>query len=344
LCGTRVGPDNSLTFKSGNPVADRFASWFIARDRWDGLEKPIPKFQHRVLTFLSPLQEGPESFMKRLVLIVVAAGVAGCSDYEFVTQNDGAKPFEDTAFIPQDTGVALPVAVCSVAPNPVNPPWEVATWSGEGSYDPNGLAITHYDWKLISVPAGSAATFTTLPGGGMFVENFMPDLAGDYVGQLIVTNADGVQSEACETILESIPAENLWVEMYWTHDGDDMDLHLLRPGAQTESNGDCYYSNCTGGNGLEWGASGGQDNPKLDLDDIYGTGPENINISSPSESSYKVVVHDYPGSTYQQANEVTVNIYLNGSLVWTDTRAISGENSYTNFAEIDWDSGTVSSL
>ena len=71
---------------------------------------------------------------------------------------------------PQDTGEPndesppdqAPVAVCSVAPNPVTPPRDSATWDGSGSYDNNGGIITNYSWSLVSKPSGSAST--TPPG------------------------------------------------------------------------------------------------------------------------------------------------------------------------------------
>jgi hypothetical protein len=234
-----------------------------------------------------------------------------------------------------------PVAICDVNPASVTPPFESATWYGSDSYDPNGQAIS-YQWELISYPEGTAAT---LSSNQPDVSGFTPDQAGDYIGQLTVRNEDGL-TDTCEATLQAIPVQNLWIEMFWEYSGDDMDLHLIAPNMNWQNykttDQDCYYGNCVW-SGLDWGTFGqSYDDPRLDLDDIPGTGPENINVDEPeSTGPYTVVVHDYPGSVYMGANNVTVNIYLGGSLVWTDTRTISGEDDYIPFTMVDWAAGVV---
>jgi hypothetical protein len=240
-----------------------------------------------------------------------------------------------------------PTAVCEVSPDSIVPIVGSADWIGSESYDPFGLPLT-YNWTLEEFPEGAT---TVMPSGSPTASDrndFSPDVAGEYIGQLVVTNSLGIASEPCQATLNAIPDENLWVEMFWEHSGDDMDLHLLAPGGSIGTETDCYYGNCTDsdwGGGLDWGIPGSSlDDPVLDLDDISETGPENINIEEPESGIFTVVVHDYPGSVYDAGNPVTVNIYLDGSLEWTDTRVISVEDSYTEFALIDTATGEVTSL
>ena len=206
--------------------------------------------------------------------------------------------------------------------------------------DPAGLPLT-YVWTGTSRPLGSAAL---LPGGLPTAPNrygFSPDVVGFYDFQLVVTNSAGVSSAPCVTTLEAIPGQDLWVEMFWTLPSDDMDLHLVRNGGlgNMRTNQDCYFANCQ--SGLSWGPAGVSGDPRLDLDDITGTGPENINIQSPEFILYDVVVHDYPGIAVNAVNNVTVNIYLSGLLAWTNTIGISGENNDVYFATINWSTQTV---
>ena len=272
---------------------------------------------------------------------VTLIATSGGSISETITVDVDEPGYDASAELRATVGEGGPIAVCSVTPTEVEPNRETADWIGRESYDTDGYNITTWDWTLYSQPGGSTAN---MPPGSADRNNFAPDLAGEYVGQLIVKNELGVESDPCYATLTATPIENLWIQMYWTHSGDDMDLHLLKPGGTLETNGDCYYANCVGGR-LDWGVSGDtSDDPALDMDDIPGTGPENINIDYPQNGTFTVYVHDYPGSAYQPANDVTVVIFLGGAQVWTDTRTISGENSYTPYAEIEWPSGLVNSL
>ena len=227
-----------------------------------------------------------------------------------------------------------PQAVCSVDPAEIAPHYETATWIGEDSFDPSGGEITEYEWTLVTRPEGSTSYISN---GGPNRPNFSPDLAGTYVGQLVVYNEWGRASDPCEATLEAIPRESLWVELYWEHDSDDMDLHIVRPNGSLETDGDCYYWNCVSGGWLDWGVIGfADDDPSLDIDDITGTGPENTNILFPENGVFEIWVHDFPGSVFTPANTVYVRIYLSGELAWEGSQVISGENSYTRFAQVVW--------
>jgi hypothetical protein len=269
--------------------------------------------------------------------------VSGHSFAETITVVSDTPAEPASAQLLGTTEASGPVAVCEVDPTEVQPNQDSATWYGNESYDAAGYEIVDYDWTLYSQPGGSTAT---MPVGGADRRNFRPDLAGEYVGQLIVTNELGEVSEPCYATLTATPVEDLWIQMYWAHNQDDMDLHLLRPGGVLRTDGDCYYANCVGGSfwSLDWGVAGDpSDDPSLDLDDIPGTGPENINIESPESGLFEVYVNDYTGSTpdYTGANDVTVVIFIAGYQVWTDTRAISGEGRDEHFASISWPAGTV---
>lgn len=255
-----------------------------------------------------------------------------------VTNNQGSK---DTCQVTFEAVGDKPIAQCSASPNPAEAINDRVTFSGVGSSDPGGTRLT-YNWTLRSKPAGSSATMPNGNATNPDRTGFVADQAGLYVARLVVTNTAGVNSDPCDVTLDVVPGEDLWVEMFWSQSGEDMDLHLVRGTGNLNSNQDCYYGNCIRG-GLDWGPAGADGNPSLDLDDVPNRGPENINISTPENGTvYHVWVHDYPGSVRSSATDVTVNVYLGGILEFTDTRAISNEGDEVEFAEIDWGSRTVS--
>ena len=91
---------------------------------------------------------------------------------------------------------------------------------------------------------------------------------------------------ALEAGISALSDEGLRVEMFWSTPNTDMDVHVMDPaGTRWFTALDCNYSNCRGGTGLPWGDAGTVDNPRLDIDDTNGYGPENINITRAAAGS-----------------------------------------------------------
>lgn len=167
--------------------------------------------------------------------------------------------------------------------------------------------IVRWAWAVASRPPGSAAAAPSPPDRAM--TNFTPDIAGVYTLRVTATDDDGLTG-ACTTTVSAGNIDGLRVEMFWNVDRSDMDLHLLNPtGTHWRSDDSCFYGNCRGSR--EWGAPGDADNPRLDIDDTNGFGPENINIRRPQPGTYRIAVHAFRGD--RVPNRVTVRVYCGGS-------------------------------
>lgn len=193
-----------------------------------------------------------------------------------------------------------PTLMCppTIETTPLTPTTLVGTAVDDGE-------IRSAGWSVTAAPMGSNAAAPN-PSNNLRTV-FTPDIAGEYTLRLQVQDDSGNLAQ-CTTLVRAVAREGLRVEIFWNTSGTDMDTHLLHPNA-TSWNGslDCFYSNCQG-SGLSWSAPGRADDPRLDIDDVDGFGPENINIMSPAAGTYRVGVHSFRGD-----GRVTVRIYCGGS-------------------------------
>jgi hypothetical protein len=197
-----------------------------------------------------------------------------------------------------------PTAICPAQLDTV--PLTSTSITGSGEDDGQ---IVSYQWSLVSTPTGSATTAPS-PSTGT-TTSLLPDIAGTYRVQLLVTDNDGMTG-TCTTDVRALNTEGLRVELFWDS-APDMDLHLLHPSATTWSTDlDCHWRNCkqtSVPDGLPWFTPATYDNPRLDLDDVTSYGPENINILQPAAGVYRVGVHSYNGDS----QSVNVRVYCGGS-------------------------------
>ncbi len=239
-----------------------------------------------------------------------------------------------------------PVATC---PDDVDTDPLVAVFLNGSGADADGIVVT-YLWELLVLPAGSIASPDTPNDDDTW---FTPDLVGVYTLRLTVTDDDGL-TDSCDVDVRA-RGNGLRVEIYWNPpdrscdvfggagcDDTDVDLHLLHEDALTWFNAlDCYYANCRFG--LAWDAAGATDDPRLDIDDVEGHGPENINIDSPVNlSMYRVGVHYWDDGLWG-SSDAYVNIYC-GDISVTPVASygpvdLPMTDDFWKVADVRWDGG-----
>ena len=157
--------------------------------------------------------------------------IVACSEYDIKSTVDPNDEIEEIVETLEEESASAPIAVCQVSSPEISPPFESASFDGSESYDPSGgkLFPIFEDWcrHLTEIPFLFPTRSNNCP-------RFTPELAGQYVAQLTVTNEVGM-TDTCDISLEAVPAENLWVEIYWTYSNDDMDLHMIAPNYDWQS-------------------------------------------------------------------------------------------------------------
>jgi hypothetical protein len=233
-------------------------------------------------------------------------------------------------------------------------PLDNVVLTGQDSQATVGRTLTGYRWDVTTRPAGSMLEMATptQPTSGFRFSNSGSfhngvDLVGTYTTRLTVTDDLG-QTGTAEVTFTTVAAEDLHVQLTWDSAQADLDLHLTRgSGAPFSATDDCYFQNC--GSVLytvNWG--GGNANPHLDVDDLCGYGPENINIQNPSAGTYTVGVDFYGmndsacsgfyATPSGQAVTPSVRIFIHGELRGEYSRTINcaRTGSYWKVAQVTW--------
>lgn len=287
--------------------------------------------------------EVPASQYATVVLRYTPGANAGDDATLMIPSDDPDEPAIEVLLIGNGgANIAFPVAsiMTDLGPCPVTsapPQW--VTFDGSASQDPEGRTPLTWHWSLLDRPSGSQAGLTSLVGPD---SRLFTDVAGDYRVALYVENAIGVRSAPAVCTVQAIPADALHVELVWDGQAADVDLHLVRDGGEMfDVRSDVNWCN----KHPRWGdAASSDDDPRLDLDEQHGLGPENINILAPADGNYRVMVHyfDDNGDGRQQA---TVRIYLNGSVLPDyEVSQILERDQVWEVAEVRWPAATVAPL
>lgn len=212
----------------------------------------------------------------------------------------------------------------------------------------SGDSTLTYEWTMLARPAGSQTRI--LPSTTIAEPELWLDLAGDYVVELVVRDAEGLAScEPSIVKIHSVPGAAIHVQLTWyakgvphpaENRGTDLDLHYQHPLAQQEWNHpfyDIYWKNIA----QNWGTAGSPSMATLDIDDQWGITTENVNHKNPvAGMSYKVGVHYFLDNGFGEA-EATVRIYIEGQLKAEFRDKPMKHKYFWEIAGIQWPSGNI---
>jgi hypothetical protein len=349
--GTRDLAIDTFRFSAETPVA---------LDASGNFDTSLHVFGSQTIVFV-PLFVAPGT-ATTVRLFANPEGVGGASGQLLLHSND---PVNADVTVPLTVeGAVAPTAICKVKsinnvpntnPSPtVRPLDDVLITAEDSQASTPGATIASFEWWIINKPNESSVDLTTANAmttrfqfnSSGTVRNGL-DVAGTFVIGCRVTDTTGaVSTNDARVTIQSIPSEALHVQLTWDSPLWDYDLHVIKDAGPWCSQNSCYYANCNTNSAFvtlpEWDGIPGETpgDPRLDIDDLSGYGPENINIDAPVNAVYRVGVHAYSPNV---SGEVwaTLKIYVNGALAFEDSRQMSTGQAFWQAAEVDWANGAA---
>lgn len=204
---------------------------------------------------------------------------------------------------------------------------------GSASTDPLAGPLTYW-WEVVRRPTAADPDRQPDPRDQPETDLWV-DAAGTWEVTLQVTSDLGVPSVPEKCVIEAVPVDELHVELSWGGATSDLDLHLADgEAAFFDVPGDVSWCN----RNPDWGGAGDEDDPRLDVDDDDGFGPENINLASPADGTYVVRVHHFDDG---DDGSVTANVqvFTYGTLAWSGSKVLA-RNDVWEVGQVNWPDGT----
>jgi uncharacterized protein YfaP (DUF2135 family) len=140
-----------------------------------------------------------------------------------------------------------------------------------------------------------------------------------------------------------LPIADLHIELVWFSDNSDVDLHYRTPTGFwfdcpifSNDGSDCYY--CT--DAPDWGPFGADllttNDPVLDVDNVIGFGPENINQANLyDDGPFRIGVHYYSNSLGASGKvRARIRVFISGVMV-LDVEKRLACNEFWEAADVD---------
>ena len=237
-----------------------------------------------------------------------------------------------------------PIAVCGE--DVTVEPWSRAQLDGSASYDQDNPPDNplQYAWRLLTRPSGSTAQ---LERANTAQPSFWVDITGTYELELTVTDSLGLPSQTpCLVSVEALPTNAVRMELTWDHPDSDLDLHLIQSnGAFCDCATDCHYRDCA--RRPNWFPQSPGSNPRLDVDDRSGFGPETIDIDGEGaeryipDGRYQIAVHYYASnegiSSWPTARSIaTLRVFIYGLLAAEFTQPLDNDGDVWVVGDLVW--------
>ncbi len=207
--------------------------------------------------------------------------------------------------------------------------------------------------QAFSIGNGGTTPITIAAGASKVIEvKYAPRRAGIDSGFFtVISNSMDTPSVRVNVRGRAEPPPlseiDIHVRLSWDTDGTDVDMHMLdMPGGKMWCNSDVFFSNPD----PDWGVAGDfVDDPFLDVDDVDGYGPENINLEKAQDGhSYKVMMQywrDSDGNGFSTDTDATVQLFVRGVQVGSwGPQTLNGTGDTWDVFEIAWPSRTVTTL